>query len=56
MLFRSVEAEANDDEIKAIRTALDDVLANAQSSQLDALPTKGETLKSNFVKVYLKRG
>lgn len=54
--LKVVEAEANDDEIKAIRTALDDVLANAQSSQLDALPTKGETLKSNFVKVYLKRG
>ena len=51
-----VEAEANDDEIKAIRAALDDVAATAQASQLDALPAKGETLKTSFVKVYLKRG
>ncbi len=54
--LKVVEAEANDDEIKAIRAALDDVLATAQATQLDALPAKGETLKSNFVKVYLKRG
>jgi hypothetical protein len=54
--LKVVEAEANDDEIKAIRKALDDVLATAQSTQPDTLPAKGETLKSNFVKVYLKRG
>jgi hypothetical protein len=54
--LKVVEAEANDDEIKAIRTALDDVLATAQSAQLDSLPAKGEVLKSSFVKVYLKRG
>ena len=51
-----VEAEANDDEIKAIRVSLDDLLSTAQSAQLDALPGKGDTLKSSFVKVYLKRG
>jgi hypothetical protein len=54
--LKVVEAEASDDEIKAIRTALDGVLATARSAQLDALPQIGETLKSNFVKVYLKRG
>jgi hypothetical protein len=54
--LKVVEAEANDEEIKAIRTALDDVLATANASQLDSLPGKGEALKSSFVKVYLKRG
>ncbi len=54
--LKIVEAEANDDEIKAIRAALEDVLATANAGQLDALPAKGDTLKTNFVKVYLKRG
>ena len=54
--LKLIEAEANDDEIKAIRSALDDVLATSQTAQLDALPAKGDTLKTNFVKVYLKRG
>ncbi len=54
--LKVVEAEANDDEIKAIRAALDDLLAAAQSTQPDALPAKSETLKGSFVKVYLMRG
>ncbi len=54
--LKLVEAEANDDEIKAIRTALDDVLATAKSGQLEALPDKANTLKTSFVKVYLVRG
>lgn len=54
--LKVIEAEANDEEIKAIRSALEDVFATAQSSQLDLLPQKGDALKSNFVKVYLKRG
>lgn len=54
--LKVVEAELNDDEIKAIRTALEDVLTTAQSAQLDTLSQKGDTLKSSFVKVYLKRG
>ena len=54
--LKIVEAEANDDEIKAIRAALDDVLATAQATQPDALPAKGDALKTSFVKVYLKRG
>jgi hypothetical protein len=54
--LKAVEAEANDAEIQAIRAALDDVQATAQAGAADALPGKGDTLKSNFVKVYLKRG
>ena len=54
--LKIVEAEANDDEIKAIRAALEDVLSTANAGQLDALPAKGDTLKTSFVKVYLKRG
>lgn len=54
--LKVVEAEASDEEIKAIRNALDDVLATAKAAQLDALPAKGDTLKTSFVKVYLKRG
>jgi hypothetical protein len=54
--LKIVEAEANDDEIKAIRTALEDVLSTAKAAQLEALPAKGDTLKTSFVKVYLKRG
>lgn len=54
--LKVVEAEANDDEVKAIRTALEDLLSSAQAAQSDALPGKGDVLKSSFVKVYLKRG
>lgn len=54
--LKVIEAEANDEEIKAIRAALEDVLATAQAAQLEALPAKGDALKSSFVKVYLKRG
>ena len=54
--LKPVEAEANDDEIKAIRAALEDVQATAKSGAADALPAKGDALKSGFVKVYLKRG
>lgn len=54
--LKVVETEANDEEIKAIRAALEDVLATAQATQADALPAKGDTLKTSFVKVYLKRG
>ncbi len=54
--LKIVEAEANDDEIKAIRAALEDVLSTANAGQPDALPAKGDTLKTSFVKVYLKRG
>jgi hypothetical protein len=54
--LKVIEADANDDEIKAIRSALEDVFATAQSPQLHSLPQKGDLLKSNFVKVYLKRG
>lgn len=54
--LKAVEAAANDAEIQAIRHNLDSVLNLAQSGQLDALPDQANTLKSSFVKVYLKRG
>lgn len=54
--LKLVEGEANDDEIKAIRAALEDVLATAKAQQSDVLPAKANALKSSFVKVYLKRG
>ena len=54
--LKVIETEANDEEIKAIRSALEDVFLTAQSHQIDSLPQKGDTLKSKFVKVYLKRG
>ena len=54
--LKAVEAEVNDEEIQAIRKALDDVLATAQAGTVDALPAKADALKTSFVKVYLKRG
>lgn len=54
--LKIVEAEANDDEIKAIRAALEDLLAAASANQANALPAKGDALKTSFVKVYLVRG
>jgi hypothetical protein len=54
--LKIVEAEANDGEIQAIRAALEDLLATAQAANVDALPAKADTLKTSFVKVYLKRG
>ncbi|MDD5213012.1 MAG: DUF2892 domain-containing protein [Candidatus Gracilibacteria bacterium] len=54
--LKAVEIEANDDEIKAIRKSLDDLKSLAESKKLDEMPAKAAELKSNFVKVYLKRG
>jgi len=54
--LKAVEEAANDDEIKAIRAALEAILAAAKNGQADALPDLGSKLKSSFVKVYLKRG
>lgn len=54
--LKAVEAEDNDQEIQAIRQALDGLLSSAQSGEIDTLPAKGDTLKASFVKVYLKRG
>ena len=54
--LKTVEEAANDDEIKVIRSSLEAVLAAAKNGQNDALPNLGSQLKSNFVKVYLKRG
>jgi hypothetical protein len=54
--LKAVEAEADDTEIKAIRTRLDDLLAMAKDGKQDALAAQAELLKSSFVKVYLQRG
>ena len=54
--LKVVEAEDNEQEIQAIRQALDGLLSSAQSGEADALPAKGDTLKASFVKVYLQRG
>jgi len=54
--LKTVETEQNDGEIQDIRKALEDLFASAQAGQADALPQKGDALKSSFVKVYLKRG
>jgi hypothetical protein len=54
--LKAVEAEAQDTEIVAIRTALDELLALAKDAKLDLLAAQAERLKSSFVKVYLQRG
>jgi hypothetical protein len=54
--LKTVELEANDSEIQAIRKSLEEVKSLAESGNLDALSPKAAELKSNFVKVYLKRG
>lgn len=54
--LKTIEAEANDAEIQAIRKNLDALLAAATAKTLDALPAAGDALKTSFVKVYLQRG
>ena len=54
--LKAVEAEANDGEIQTIRKNLDSLLSLANEARIDQLPTKGEELKSSFIKVYLKQG
>lgn len=54
--LKTIESEANDQEIQDIRAALNNLFASARSNELESLPSKGDLLKSSFVKVYLKRG
>ena len=54
--LNAVEAEANDDEIRAIRTNLEALHTAAESGAIEALPDLAGALKSSFVKVYLARG
>lgn len=56
MKLKDVESVANDTEIQAIRSKLDEVRALADQDNKEALPDKGAELKSSFVKVYLVRG
>jgi hypothetical protein len=54
--LKAVEAEANDAEIIAIRSNLDDLLALAKEGKTDLFAAQAERLKSSFIKVYLQRG
>lgn len=54
--LKAVEIEANDEEIKAIRNSLEEIKSLADNWELDKLSDKAQELKTNFVKVYLKRG
>lgn len=54
--LKAVELEANDEEIQAIRRSLEEVKSLAEQNSLDTISAKAAELKSNFVKVYLKRG
>jgi len=54
--LKSVEQEANDEEIKAIRAKLEELLGLAKGGKADELSKKAAELKSSFIKVYLKRG
>jgi hypothetical protein len=54
--FKAVEAEANDAEIVAIRSSLDELLALAKNDKQELLAAQAERLKSSFIKVYLQRG
>lgn len=52
----AVEEVVNDEEIKAIRKNLEELLSLAKSGNVENLSKKAAELKSSFVKVYLKRG
>lgn len=54
--LKAIEAETNDAEIQAIRHSLDGLQDSAKAAGGDQLPANGETLKSSFIRVYLKRG
>lgn len=54
--LKAVEAEANDAEIVAIRSNLDDLLSLAKNSKTEQFAAQAERLKSSFIKVYLQRG
>jgi 2-oxo-4-hydroxy-4-carboxy--5-ureidoimidazoline (OHCU) decarboxylase len=54
--LKAVEAEANDAEIVAIRSGLDELLALAKNDKQELLAAQAERLKSSFIKFYLQRG
>lgn len=54
--LKVVELEANDEEIIAIRKSLNEIKSLADEWKYDKLADKAQELKSNFIKVYLKRG
>lgn len=54
--LKAVEVMVNDEEIQAIRRNLEALKSAAKNGQLDELPGLGSSLKTSFVKTYLKRG
>jgi hypothetical protein len=54
--LKAVEAEAQDAEIVAIRSNLDNLLALVKDGKQELLDAQAERLKSSFIKVYLQRG
>jgi len=54
--LKAVEAEAQDEQIQAIRANMDALRDLASAGKQDALSAQAELLKSSFVKVYLQRG
>lgn len=54
--LKTVEKEANDNEIQNIRQKLEEILSLAKEGKNESLPAKAGELKSSFVKVYLKKG
>ena len=54
--LKEVELNADDEEVRLIRTKLEELRSLAENGQVDMMPSKAAELKSSFVKVYLKRG
>ena len=54
--LKAVEEVASDSEIQAIRKSLDEAKTLAEKNMSESLSAKATELKSNFIKVYLKRG
>ncbi len=54
--LKAVEESANDNEIQAIRTSLEEVRSLGEKNSMETISEKAAELKTNFVKVYLKRG
>ena len=54
--LKVIAAESDNGDIQDIRQTPEALLATAQSGDSESLPGKGDALKNNFIKVYLRRG
>jgi hypothetical protein len=54
--MKAVEEMANDAQIQNIRASAENLQSAAKNNELEKLPALGASLKSSFIKVYLKRG